>query len=123
MVTVLAYDPVAFTVATTLKVAVAPLLMVPMLQVGELQVPAEGVALTSVYPAGRDSVRLTPDAPHGPLFPAVMVKVTLLPTFGVLLLADFVTTRSEVAPAGVFITTSADAAEVQPVAELVTVKL
>ncbi len=48
MAAVLAYDPVALTVATTVKVALAPFAMLPMVQLGALQEPVEGVALTKV---------------------------------------------------------------------------
>ena len=58
--------------------------MAPIVQVGEVQeVPALGVTVTTEYPAGRLSVTMTPVAGLGPLLVAVMVKVTLLPTFGV----------------------------------------
>ena len=80
IVAVFAHGPVAVNVATTLIVADAPLAKFPIVQVGADQVPVAGVALTRVYPAGMQSVTLTPVAADGPLFVAVIVKVTLLPT-------------------------------------------
>jgi hypothetical protein len=69
--------------------------MAPIVQVGEVQVvPADGVALTTEYPAGRLSVTLTPVAGLGPPLWAVIVKVTLLPTLGVGLLTVLTTLRS-----------------------------
>ena len=41
-------SPELFTVATTVKVALAPLAKLPIAQVGELHVPLDGVALTNV---------------------------------------------------------------------------
>jgi len=55
------------TTITTLKVALA--LTVPMAHVTvvvPLQLPADGVALTSVVPAGRTSLTVTPAAALGP---------------------------------------------------------
>ena len=49
----------AFTVATIVSVAEAPAASVPMVQVGVVQVPTDGVALTKVRPAGRLSVAET----------------------------------------------------------------
>ena len=48
IVAVLAYGPEAFTVATMVKVALAPLARLPILQFGAVQVPVDGVALTKV---------------------------------------------------------------------------
>lgn len=79
------------------KVTVAPLAKLPMVQLGAVQVPADGVALTKVYPVGKTSFTLTPVAALGPLFLAVKVKVTLVPTTGALLLTVFVIERSALA--------------------------
>ena len=49
----------AFTVATIVSVAEAPAARVPMVQVGVVHVPTDGVALTKVSPAGRLSVAET----------------------------------------------------------------
>src|SRR5664279_2069124 len=66
------------------NVALPPLAIAPIVQVGEVQeVPADGVTVTTEYPAGRLSVTLTPVAGLGPPLCAVIVKVTLLPTLGV----------------------------------------
>ena len=48
IVAVLAYGPAAFTVATIVKVALAPLAKAPIVQFGAVQVPVDGVALTKV---------------------------------------------------------------------------
>ena len=66
----------------------------PTVQFGAVYVPTDGVALTNVYPDGNASATLTPVAPLGPLLLAVIVNVTLLPTFGVALLTVFVTAKS-----------------------------
>ena len=70
----------AFTVTTTVRVALAPLARFPTSHVGAIHVPTEGVALIGEYPDGIISDTLTPVAELGPLFPAVIVKVMLLPT-------------------------------------------
>ena len=75
-------EPLAFTVATMVKVAVAPLEKLPIFHVDKTQEPTEGVALTMVYPACNTSETSTPVASFGPLFVAVTVKVTLLPIIG-----------------------------------------
>ena len=93
IVAVLAYGPEAFTVATIVKVALAPLAKFPILQFGALHVPVDGVALTKVYPAGKTSFTVTPVALLGPALLAVIVKVTLLPTFGVGLLTVLLTAK------------------------------
>ena len=82
----------AFTVATIDKVALAPLAKLPIAQtpVPLVYVPVDGVELTKVYPAGSWSVTDTPVAALGPALLAVSVKVTLLPTFGVAVLAVLV---------------------------------
>ena len=49
----------AFTVATMVSVAEAPAARMPMVQVGVVHEPTEGVALTKVNPAGRLSVAET----------------------------------------------------------------
>ena len=87
---------------------------------GAVQDPVEGVALTRVYPDGNASLTLTPVAGLGPLLVAVMVKVTLLPTFGVALLTVLVIER--LVQRVSTITTSADTEETQP-ASFVTVKV
>ena len=48
MTAVLTYEPVAFTVAIMVKVALLPLARFPIVQLGAVQVPVEGVALTKV---------------------------------------------------------------------------
>jgi hypothetical protein len=48
MVAVLAYGPLARTVATIVKVALPPFAKLPIIQVGDSQVPVEGVALIKV---------------------------------------------------------------------------
>jgi hypothetical protein len=80
-------------VATIDKVALPPFTKFPIVQLGAVHVPVEGVALTKVYPAGKISFTVTPVALLGPALEAVMVKVTLLPTFGVGLLTVFVIPR------------------------------
>jgi hypothetical protein len=73
--------------------------MAPIVQVGDShEVPALGVALTIEYPAGMLSVTITPVAGLGPPLWAAIVKVTLLPTFGVKLSTVFTTERSVTAP-------------------------
>ena len=84
----------ALTVAITVKVAVEPTFNVPIVQFGAVQVPVEGVALTSVYPLGMASVTTTLFPLEGPLLEAVTVKVTFCPIGGVALLLVFVTTKS-----------------------------
>ena len=64
-----------------------------MVQVLPIYVPTDGVALTSVYPDGKASATETPVAIFGPAFVAVTVKVTFVPTFGVLLLTVFTTPK------------------------------
>ena len=46
IVAVLEYGPLASTVATIVKVALAPLAIAPIVQVGDNHVPVDGVALT-----------------------------------------------------------------------------
>ena len=70
----------AFTVTTTVRVALAPLARFATFHVGAIQVPTDGVTLTSEYPDRILSVTLTPVAELGPLLVAVIVKVMLLPT-------------------------------------------
>jgi len=94
IVAVLPYKPVAFTVATIVIKAEPPLTKFPIVHVEPDQVPTDGVALTNVYPVGKASVITTPVALLGPALLAVIVKVTLLPTAGVLLLAVFITDKS-----------------------------
>lgn len=65
---------------------------------------------THVNPKGRASVMVIVDA-TGPLLRPVMVKTTLLPTLGVVVLAVFVIERSAVG-AGTFSTTEAVLLEV-----------
>ena len=48
-----------FTVATMVSVADAPATSEPMVQVGAVQVPTDGVALTKVRLAGRTSCTVT----------------------------------------------------------------
>ena len=104
MVAVLAYTPVDLTVATTVRVALALSAKLPMFQLGALQVPVEGVALTKVYPVGKLSTTLTPVAANGPLLVAVMVKVTLLPITGVALFTTLLMDKSVAATGtGVFV--------------------
>ena len=103
MVAVLAYGPVASTVATIVKVALPPFAIAPIVQVGDVHDPIDGVALTIEYPAGTLSVTLTPVAGLGPPLWAVMVKVTLLPTLGVGLSTVLVIERS-VTGTGVVVT-------------------
>ena len=62
-----------FTVATKVKVALAPTLKEPMVQVGAFQVPVPGVALLNVRSDGILSVTTTFAAALGPLFVTVMV--------------------------------------------------
>src|SRR5664279_1734891 len=77
------------------RVALPPLAIAPIVQVGEVQVvPALGVTDTIEYPAGMLSVTLTPVASLGPPLCAAMVKVTLLPTLGVRLSTVLITERS-----------------------------
>ena len=76
------------------RVLDAPLDRLPIAQFGVLQVPAEGVVLTKVYPDGSTSLITTSVALSGPLLVAVSVNVTLLPTVGVELLIVFTTERS-----------------------------
>ena len=66
---------------------------------GASYVPCDGVAETSVSPAGNGSVTSAPVAPSGPLFVSVTVNVTVSPTFGVASSTDFAIARSAVAPA------------------------
>ena len=56
--------------------------------------PTLGVEETNVSPAGSESESCKPVAPNGPLLVTVMVKVTLVPKMGAVLLTDFVTERS-----------------------------
>src|SRR5664279_6432857 len=77
------------------NVALPPLAIAPIVQMGEVhEVPADGVTVTTEYPAGRLSVTLTPVAGLGPPLWAESVKVTLLRTFGVKLSTVFTTERS-----------------------------
>ena len=76
---VFVYVPVALTLATTVKVAVAPFARVPIDQVGLFHEPVDGVALIRVYPEGNISVTVTPVPSLIPLLLAVIVKVTLVP--------------------------------------------
>ncbi len=75
------------------KVALPLTAKLPIVQFGAVHVPVDGVALTKVYPAGNTSFTVTPVAALGPAFEAVIVNVTLLPTFGVGLLTVFVIPR------------------------------
>ena len=84
----------AFTVTTTVRVALAPLARLPMSHVGVIQVPTDGFTLTTEYPDGILSVTLTPVAALGPLFLAVIVNVILLPTYGAGLFTVFMMDRS-----------------------------
>src|SRR5664279_2131941 len=86
------------------NVALPPLAKAPIVQMGEVHVvPADGVTVTTEYPAGRLSVTLTPVAALGPLLVAVIVKVTLLPTLGVRL-STVLTTLKSVIGTGVGVT-------------------
>jgi hypothetical protein len=67
---------VAVTVATSVIVALAPLLIVPRLQLtglAALHVPCDGVALTKLTPAGSVSLTTTDVAASGPAFDTVIV--------------------------------------------------
>ena len=75
------------------RVALAPFARLLIVQSGSDHVPTEGEALTKVYPEGRTSVTFTPVAALGPALEAVIVNVTVLPTFGEVLLTDLVTER------------------------------
>ena len=57
----------AFTVATMVRVAEAPAARVPMVQVGVVHDPTDGVALTKVRPAGNTSIADTDCASLVPL--------------------------------------------------------
>ena len=81
------------TVATIDRVALAPLARAPTVQVPAAYVPTDGVALTSVRPAGSASATTTPDAVSGPPLVTITVNVTLLFSAGVALLTVFVTLR------------------------------
>src|SRR5436189_189946 len=73
-------------------VVVAPLAKSPTNQLSA--VVAVGVALTKVYPVGSISLTFTLVALLGPLFVAVMVKVTFVPIVGALLLTVLTTDKS-----------------------------
>ena len=81
------------TVATTASVADAPFAMLPTVHTPAAYDPVEGVADTSVKPAGSASATDTPLAASGPLLVTATLKVTLLFNVGVALLTVFVTTR------------------------------
>ena len=94
IVAVFAYEPVAFNVATTVNVALDPFAKLPIVQFGALHVPTLGVTEVTVYPEGMLSTTDTPVAELGPELLAVIVKVTVLPTFGVALSTTFVKDKS-----------------------------
>src|SRR6202521_4709919 len=83
--------PVVVTVATTVRVAEAPLASDPMVQtpVPVANVPVDGVPETSVSPLGSGSVTCTPVASDAPALWAVIVNVTFEPVTTVALLAIF----------------------------------
>ena len=66
----------------------------PKDQFGTVQVPMEGVTLTTEYPLGNISFTLTPIALLGPLFVAVIVNVTFVPIVGLELFTVFKTPKS-----------------------------
>ena len=74
--------------------ALAPLAKFPIDQFGAVHEPTDGVALTKVYPDGKTSFRVTPVAADGPLFVAVIVKVTLFPIIGFELFTVLVAAKS-----------------------------
>src|SRR5262245_6636585 len=92
----LKYGPTPVTVATIWSVALPPLRIVPTVQtpVVLLYAPWLGVAVTSVSPAGKRSLTATFVAVSGPALLTVIANVTLLPTFGPLVLTVFVSERS-----------------------------
>ena len=94
-IAVLVIGVVAVTVATMSSVAEAPLASVPRVHRPAAYAPADGVADTSVRPAGSASASDTLCAPSGPLLVTVTTKVTLLFNGGVASLTVFVTARSE----------------------------
>ena len=63
----------AFTVATMVIVAEAPTASVPIVQVGVVHEPTDGVALTKVRPAGRISLAETVCALLTPLLVTTIV--------------------------------------------------
>ena len=67
------------TVARTVNVTDAFGFNEPIFQLGFVQVPELGVALTKVYPEGNISFTTTFDATFGPKLVAVKVKVTFEP--------------------------------------------
>src|SRR5262245_10028822 len=75
-------------------VALAPAASVPSAQVVAVHVPSEGVAETSVNPAGSVPVRLTFVAFAGPWLVTVIVSVTVVPTSTGSGASSIVTSRS-----------------------------
>ena len=102
MVAVLVYEPLAFTLASIVRVFVSPLFKVPIVQLGAAQLPEVVFAFTKVYPEGKTSFTTTLAALLGPLLVAVRVKITLVPTDGLLLFTDFtMATSADAAGPGV----------------------
>ena len=62
-----------FTFATMVSVAEVQAARVPMVQAGDVQLPADWPALIKVSPAGRLSVAVTPSASLVPLFVTTIV--------------------------------------------------
>ena len=85
---------VALTWATTVNVAVAPTAKVGIVQFGEVNVPADGVALIKVMPAGKVSASATLVPAIGPALRTCTENVTFVPfaaelTFAVLVVIKF----------------------------------
>lgn len=89
------FPPVpASTVALIANVAVAPLFKVPIAQLFGVQLPELVVPFKYVNPVGSVFTIFKLPTWVGPLFKAVIVNVTVSPTFGVLLSTVFVNTIS-----------------------------
>ncbi len=88
--------PGTVTCAVNVSCALAPFARLPRIHWPLLATypPCDADALFSARPAGRRSVTTTPEAAFGPLFAAVIVKVTMSPTSTVSGLTLFVTAMS-----------------------------
>ena len=84
---------VAFTCATTVNVALAPDARLGIVQFGLVNVPADGVALIKVMPAGKLSVSATLVPAIGPALRTVTENVTFVPFAAELTFAVFVVIR------------------------------
>lgn len=94
--------PLCITVAFTNRTLEAPFAITPIFHRpvgGSYVVPEVGVAFTNERPAGRRSVIGTPVASLGPLFRAVIVKLTSVPTKAFCWSTKFDTAMSDAGPA------------------------